>query len=363
MAYGDGSVSKKRRKDGRYQGSISLGGKRYYVYADTRAAVRQKLAALRAVGNTPQTPQTVADYLAEWLTDAAPHLKPRTLERYQGIVTHQLVPGVGSVLLRELEPRDVKRLYTDLSKTLAPQTVVHVHRVLHTALQAATREEVIRRNPAALVQPPRVPRREERALAPDEVVALLNAARGDRLEALYVLGVTTGMREGELLGLRWRDVDLAAGLLSVRMALVALPGELRLMETKTAGSRRAFPLAPFQVRALNRRRDIYNEERQMRGWAEHGIVFPRENGEPVHPTSFRRRFNQLVKRAGLGPHKPHELRHTAATLMHADGVPARIAADLLGHSRVGILLDRYSHSSPALLREAMDAMERRFGDG
>ena len=359
--YGDGSVGKTKRADGRYQGSITIAGKRRYVYAATRAQVRSKLAALRAEGAAPKAPQTVASYLAEWLTDAAPHLKPRTLERYQQIVTYQITPALGDVQLAALEPRDVKRLYTELSKTLAPQTVVHVHRVLHTALQAATREETIRRNPASLVQPPRVPRREERALPPDEVVALLNAARGDRLEALYILGVTTGMREGELLGLRWRDVDLDTGLLTVRYALVALPGELRIMETKTAGSRRAFPLAPFQVRALLRRRDIYNEERQMRGWTEHGIVFPRENGMPLHPTSFRRRFNQLVKAAGLPPHKPHELRHTAATLLHADGVPARIAADLLGHSRVGILLDRYTHTSPALLREAMAAMERRFG--
>lgn len=194
---------------------------------------------------------------------------------------------------------------------------------------------------AELVEAPRVPRREMVALAPEQARALLEAARGERLEALYVLAVTTGMRQGELLGLRWRDVDLDDRALAVRASLQRIRGGPICAEPKTAHSRRRITLTELALSALRRRRAAQIAERLAAGpeWTDEDLVFASHFGRPLHASYVLVGFHVLLRRAGLPRVRFHDLRHTAATLMLSRGVHPMIASEVLGHSTIAITLD------------------------
>jgi integrase len=237
--------------------------------------------------------------------------------------------------------------------------VRHLHAVLRRALGDAVRWGVLARNPAAVVAPPRAVRHEIRALTTDEARALLAACEGERLGALYVLALTTGMRRGELLALRWRDVDLVEGVLAVRSTLYRAEGRLVLAEPKTARARRLIHLAPEAVGALRRHREAQLEDRLRLGpaWDDQDLVFANELGRPVEAHNMiRRSFHPLLERAGLPRIRFHDLRHSTATLLLSSGVHPKVVSEILGHATIGITLDTYSHVLPAMHREAVGAM-------
>jgi integrase len=236
--------------------------------------------------------------------------------------------------------------------------------LLRRALGQAERWNVIPRNPAALVDPPRAERSEVDPLGPEEIDQLLAAAQGDPLEALYVLAVTTGLRQGELLGLRWQDVDLGAGSLAVRQQVQRTPGGWAFTEPKTAGSRRVVRLPRIAVDAVSRHRVDQVERRLAHGldWTDHDLVFPNSRGAPIERQNLARRsFKPLLARAGLPPIRFHDLRHTAATLLLAKGVHSKVVQERLGHSSIGVTMDVYSHVLPSIQNEAVDALDRHFG--
>jgi integrase len=242
----EGSIYK--RQDGRWVASVTLpGGTRKSFYGSTRAAVAQKLTVgLKAVQDglpVPSDQLKVGRYLQEWLQSAQPGVRPSTWRRYEQLLRVHALPAGGALPLSRLEPRHLQRLYADcLTAGLAPATVRQLHAVLRRALEQATRWGSVARNVAALVSAPRVHRYEMTPLTPDQARSLLDAAPGDRFAALYVLALTTGMRLGELLGLRWRDVELAHGMLQVRHTLLRLRDGLKLREPKTPQSRRRIAL-------------------------------------------------------------------------------------------------------------------------
>jgi len=216
------------------------------------------------------------------------------------------------------------------------------------------------RNVAELVTPPRAPRYEMQVLDVKQSRALLRAADGDRLEALYVLALTTGMRQGELLALRWRDVDFQSAALSVRGSLSRSSAGLTVVEPKTAGSRRHIPLGTIAVDALRRHRVSQAAERLLRGpgWMDNDLVFANEVGKPIEASNLRRRsFEPLLKKAGVPRIRFHDLRHSAATLLLSQGSHPKVVSERLGHSRVSITLDLYSHVTPTLQREAALAFD------
>ena len=392
---GEGNI--RQRSDGRWEARIRLpeGGGGKSIYARTRQEARAKLTeALREMDlGAPLVKDerlTVERYLADWLERKRADLRPRTHARYRELMAH-VTRAVGGLALTKLTPTRIDRLYSALQTPPATQaatqegengpvatqegagvalsstTVHHLHVTLRQALDDAQRLGLVARNVADQLKGPRMRQTEMHTLDLQQSRALLEAARGDRLEALYVLAITTGMREGELLALRWRDVDLDAGALQVRGTLVHLTGEgYHIGPPKTARSRRRLDIDPIAVGALRRHKARQAEEKLAAGawvWA-HGapapdLVFTNEIGGPLDGASILRYlFRPLLERAGLPSIRFHDLRHTAATLMLLTGVNVKIVSERLGHSSVGFTLDRYSHVLPGMQADAAAMLSR-----
>ena len=363
-ANGEGTIYK--RKDGRWTSRVSLpGGKRKDFFGKTRQEVAEKLveATKKRQENLPivDERQRVDQFLAAWLESIVPSVKPKTHVTYEGLVRLHAVPSIGKVALARLSPQHLQRLYGKrLDAGLSPQSVRHLHAVLHRALEQATRWNLVVRNVADLVTPPRAQRHEMKTFDPAQARLLLGAAKGDKLEAFYVLAVTTGMRLGELLALRWQDVDIEEGSIRVRGTLSRTSEGLVITEPKTHGSRRQVSLGEIAVEALRLHRVNQTAERLLGGsdWRDNGLVFANKVGRPIEDTHVRRRsFEPLLAKARLPRIRFHDLRHTAATLLLAQGIHPKIVSERLGHSRVGITLDLYSHVTPTMQREAAVAMD------
>jgi len=267
---------------------------------------------------------------------------------------------LGSVKLKALSPTHVRGLYKEKLSSLSPRTVRYIHVTLHKALKQAVSDGLIPRNATEAVKPPQVRREEIRPLTPEQVKMLLDAASGDRLEALYVLAVHTGLRQGELLGLKWDDIDLQARTLQVRRALITARGGPRLATPKTKGSRRRVSLTGVAAEALkgHLERQLAEIDRAGSLWQENGLVFASETGAPLDRRYLTsRRFKPLLKRAGLPHFRFHDLRHTCATLLLTQNVNPKVVSEMLGHSSIAITLDTYSHVLPNMQDSAARALE------
>lgn len=358
----EGSIA--RYADGRWVARVSLpDGRRRAYYARSREDAARKLAeALHGLNRGVVEPGgrlTVGEFAARWLEASRASVRLSTWATYERYLRIHVVPRIGRVPLVKLTPDELQRLYADLlDDGLNPMSVRHVHAILHRVLGQAVRWEAALRNVADLVDPPRAARSEMAVLSVAEVRQLLATAAVDRLEALYVLAATTGMRRGELLALRWKDVHLDRSKLAV-VATLQQEGGLSIAETKTAKSRRAVPLPALAVSALRRRKSIQATERLAAGsgWQEQGLVFTSTVGSLIQPGNLlRRSFYPLLERAKVPQIRFHDLRHTAATLMLSEGIHPKVASELLGHSTVGITLDLYSHVTESVASDAARRM-------
>jgi len=360
----EGSITK--RSDGRWMARITLeDGRRKSFYAKTRQEVARLLAeALRdqakglpIVGEK----QTLAQYLTNWLGTTRPTVRTGTFRRYEELTRVHIVPTLGAMPLARLGAQHLNALYAaKLGEGLSPTTVRYIHVTLHRALGQALRLGLVQRNVSELASPPRKRRRSMQVLSPEQARVFLDAAAGDPLEALYVVALTTGMRQGELLSLRWRDVDLEDGHVQVRASLSKTADGFVFSEPKTAQSRRKVALTGSAIAALRRHRVGQRERRLAAGpaWQDDDLVFPDALGVPFDAiTLLRREFLPLLARAGLPPIRFHDLRHTAATLMLLKGVHPKVVSEMLGHATISITLDLYSHVLPDMQREAVEAME------
>jgi integrase len=366
-ANAEGTIYK--RADGRWCASVTLGGgKRRSFYAATRGAVQGKLrAAKRAMDDglpVSSDRQKVGQFLSQWLTEVAqPTVRPSTYTLYRQLLSRHVIPTVGHLALAKLSPQDLTGLYANLSRRLAPRTVGHVHRVLHRALRDALHWGLVARNVCDAVSPPKVPRQEMHVLDPEQARALIAAADGDPLEALYILAVTAGLRQGELLALKWRDLDADAGRLTVCRSVRWMTGQGSVEgEPKTRSGRRSVLLAPLAVAALRRHRTRQTEQRLRAAfWDDLDLVFTNEVGRHIEATNLvRRSFRPLLERAELPAVRFHDLRHTAATLLLGQGVHAKIVSEMLGHSNIAITMDLYSHVTPTMQADAAAKMEALF---
>lgn len=369
---GNGEGSIYQREDGRWEARVSLDGKRRSVYGKTRREVQQKLAELKRqeeqgllVGSDRQT---LGAFLSDWLESTArPTIRPATYANYRVYVRNHIVPGLGHYQLGKLTPQHVQGWLNDLSAAgLAPKTVRDARAVLRRALNQAVKWSLVARNVAALVEPPKSARFEVAGLAPEDAQRLLAAVRGDRLEALYVLTLSCGLRQGEVLGLHWQDVDFERRELRVRLGLQRNGGRLRFVEPKTPQSRRVIALPEGVVAPLREHRKRQLEERLRAGdiWPERcvcgcsgGVVFTSEVGTPIDPRNLVRHFHRVRTRAGFPALRFHDLRHGCATLLLAKGTHPKLVQELLGHSRVSMTLDTYSHVTPVMRREVADTMD------
>jgi integrase len=363
----EGSIT--QRKDGRWEARISLGtGKRHALYGKTRREVQDKLkAALRALdGGQPPVPQreTLGQFLSRWLEDEVKRTRRyRTYESYCSLVRVHIDPALGRRKLALLGPREIQGFLNEKQDDgLSASTVKYLHAVLHRALGQAVRWGLAQRNAASLVTPPRVVREEVKVWTPEEARTFLNAIDGHRLEALYSVALAVGLRQGEALGLRWDDVDLAGATLTVRRQLQRVDGVFQLVETKTDRSRRTVALPTFAVAALRAHRSRQLEDRMLAGqdWQGDawGLVFMTRRGTPLDAKNVTHRFQDLLARLGLSRMRFHDLRHACASLMLAQGEHPRVVMETLGHSQISMTMNTYSHVIPALQREAASRMDR-----
>lgn len=307
-------------------------------------------------------PRTVGEWLSEWLTDikATDGTRPATLDRYRSVVEIHLRPALGRVGLRKLTPRDVQRYLTSLAGTRSPGTVAKVHAVLRSALSDAARFDLVERNVAKLVKVPSGQADERRVPTPEEIRQLLDAAAADRLSDAIVVALSLGVRRGELLGLRWEDVDLPGRTVHVARAVQRSGGELRVVEPKTRRSRRRLPLPLAAVQAFERQGAVQARERLAAGsaWDDQGWVFPSTIGTPLEPRNLERTFTRVRERAGLPWLHLHDLRHACGSYLIAQGVGLRTVMEILGHSTFRLTMDTYGHVLPGQMFEAAEAMDR-----
>ena len=365
---GEGTIT--RRKDGRWEARYIIetanGPKRKVLYGKTRAEVAGKLAKAVADRNGGLTYEggstTVSEYLQGWLTDAVRDtVRQRTYERYEQIVRVHLVPAWRRKKLKNLTPADVRRLYREkLDSGLAPRTVQYIHTTLHKALKQAVADGLIPRNVSEAVKSPRPAKKEIKPLSPDQARAFLQAACDDRFEALYVLAIHRGLREGELLGLKWDDLDLEHGTLAVRRTLSETKTGHRFEAPKN-GTGRNIKLTTGVVEALKRHRKRQLEERmRFAGLREdHGLIFPNQLGKTMNARNLSARsFKPLLAKAGLPRSvRLHDLRHTCATLLLSTNAHPKLVQELLGHADIAITLNTYSHVLPGMGDQAAAAME------
>jgi integrase len=381
-AKGDGIT---KRKDGRYMARYTVqtpdGPKRKTIYGSKYKDVEKKLNEARANADKGLVFDAdnlkAGEWMDSWLSDC---LKPlvgagkiaySTYVRTEGIVNNHLKPALGRRKLKDLTRAEIRRLYSEKSKTLSPRSVDYIHATLQMTLSQAVRDDLIPRNVAAGERPRSSRNRPEaKVLSPVQVKALLAAASGERNEALYVVAVHTGLRQGELLGLKWSDVDLEdAGKLSVRRSLKVTEDGLAFGPPKNNASRRSVPLNKTAVAALRAHRTRQNEERLqspavLGAWHDADLVFPNRVGGPTdHNNLYYREYKPLLERAGLASEgfTFHTLRHTFATALFARRQHPKVVQSLLGHSSITQTMDTYSHLMDGIGGDAVDGLDEAFG--
>lgn len=366
---GEGTIMK--RSDGRWQAQVSLpSGKRKTVYGKSRQEVASKLAdALQDLkkGILPANDrQTVEQYLTSWLGMVKHQVDASSSLAYR-FHMQRVIKAFGKVPLSKLTPDLLERFYAKkLDEGLAPTTVNTMHGVLHHALEDAVRLDIIPRNVTKRVKPPRFEPKPKNALTEEQAQVLLQAAKGERLEALYFFALSTGMREGELFALEWRDVDFARGEVHVRQGLQNTGHGYILDLPKTKRSRRTIAVNTAVLEVLREHRVRMDAERQVMGelWeSAHDFVFPNHFGRHKQPSVFlQKEFSRVRSRAGLPTtFKFHDLRHTFASLMLTRGVHVKVVSEMLGHADIGITLRIYGHVLPNMQRDAADMMSKILG--
>jgi integrase len=343
--------------EGRYVGAD---GRRHSVYGKTRREAQERLRAAlgdRDHGIRPASQQlSVGRFLADWIElSVRARVRPRTAESYASTVRLYIVPALGRIALAKLEPEHVRRMLADLAarQTLSATTLRYVRSVLRTALGQALREGKAVRNVATLVDAPAKGHRELRPLTRDQARAFLDGIRGDRLEALYVTALGTGLRQGELLALRWQDIDLERGELTVRHTLGRFTRELA--PTKTERSRRTLRLSHRVAEALATHRE------QQRVVPLSGLVFTSGAGAPLQSVNVTRDLQRHLARLGLPRQRFHDLRHAFATLAIEAGEDLGVVSRILGHTTFATTADIYAHLTPAMLDRAAERMDAILG--
>ena len=370
---GEGSIYQ-RERDGKWVAVLDFGwrdGKRVRktATAKTRREAADKLKELqRDLHNrlpVLNARRTLEDFLNQWIEEVViPTTRPRTVETYRGVVNTHLIPALGKRTLAQLRPQHVQRMVADKAASgLSARTVEIIWSVLYRALKVAVRWELVATNAAETVTPPRPQKKDVEVFAVDETRKVLDASEDVRNGVAFVLALTTGMRRGEVLGLRWSDIDTAAGTLRVSRSLQRIGKVLVVGEPKSDRSRRTVRLSKLAIKALERHRASQAVERLAAGpnWRDEGYVIATATGGPVEPRNLLRGWANLLVACELAPRALHVARHSAASLMLSEGVPLKTVQDTLGHSTMQLTADLYGHLMPGDDQRVADAMDRALG--
>jgi integrase len=333
---------------------------------ECEAALRQAIADQHDGTLARPSQRTIASFLVdEWLPAVKPKLRASTWASYRTNTNAHVVPVLGEVKLQGLTPVQLNLFYAHLLESgrrrgggLSPKTVRNIHVMLHRALKDAVRWGYLPRNVAVAVDPPVGRSAERHVWTPDQLGAFLEHVRADRLYALWLLVATTGMRRGELAGLRWVDINFANARVSPQRPRVVVDHAVEVSEPKTAKGRRALALDPATLAVLREHQTRQAEEKAVigAGYRHSGLVFTWPDGSPIHPDLMTRWFEQHSRAAGLPRIRLHDVRHSYASAALAAGVPAKVISERLGHATVGFTLDTYSHVLPGLDAAAAQAV-------
>lgn len=351
-------------------------GKRRQLWRTVKGTKRQaeellvELLHERDTGvDRPIGKMTVAAYLDRWMADYVyPSLAPKTAVSYRDIIRGHFVPALGAMDLVALRPTHIQALYSRLLRSgrvdgkggLSARTVQRYHQVLHAALRQAVRWQLLVRNPADAVEVPRASRRELRAVTPAQARRVMEAADETQFGSLVRLALLTGMRRGELMGLRWQDVDVERAHLRVQQTAQRIVGQgIVYRQPKTRLSRRSIALSVEAVAVLRAHRRRQAEARLLAGpaYQDNDLVFATGIGTPIEPGNLLRTWYRIVRVAGLPGLRIHDLRHAHATLMLGAGIHPKVVSERLGHASVNITLDTYSHVLPGLQAAAAEALD------
>lgn len=381
------------------RGHIAKKGKRYYavVYEGVDPATGKERRSWHAGGprrsdaeklltelvkrahdghTTPSERVTLGEYLTEkWLPIQRAQLRPSTFDSYRRNIENHVLPAVGRIPLHKLTPEDLDTFYARLLTEgrlngdgggLSPKTVRYIHLTIHKALKDALRKGSVVRNVAEAADPPKLSsqkRDEIKAWTAEQLRSFLDSIRNDRLYAAFHLASHTGMRRGEILGLRWSDVDLDNALVSVRQALISVAYEMQISDVKTSYGRRVIDLDEGTVAVIHGWRKVQAQERLASGgsYEDTGLVFGRPDGNWLHPDLFSQTFDRAVARSRLPVITLHDLRHTHATLLLKAGVPVKVVSERLGHSNPGFTMTVYQHVIPGMQAEAAAAFAELIG--
>lgn len=361
-----------RKSDNKWVGSITLeNGKRKVFYGKTQKEVQDKVHESlyeQQRGTLPTTSQqTVEHFITDWLENTHKRrIRPRTYERYREAIHLHIIPAIGRYQLQKLTPQQVQAFYAKEERNgLAPATIIYYHSVLHNALDTAVKWGFINRNVCDVVSPPRKKRFEIQPLNTAQVQTFLASLSGGKWEALFTLAIVTGLRRGEILALKWQDINFDTNTLQVRRLLSRVPTDTPNRqhvyveaEPKTQKSRRNVVIAPLAIVALKKHQMQQTEVRRQAGkdWLENDYVFCTSCGNHLGPNYVVDVLKKLLKQAGLPNIRFHDLRHSAASLLLSLGTHPKIVQELLGHTQISMTMDIYSHVLPGMQQEAMNKL-------
>lgn len=368
---GEGSIRK--RRDGRWEGRYTAGinpetGKQVFknVLGKTQAEVKEKLAKALAENQkldfTKQGKYNVAQWMDEWFENVCKiRVRPSSHQTYRGYIDRHIAPSIGKIPLEKLGAMDLQKLYRKLltdgrvartesrnqPKGLSAKTIRNINQVISSAMDFAVAQRILAENPCKAVALPKLEHKEMQTIPAAQLVAFLDEAKASGVYELYYIELATGLRRGELLGLKWEDIDLTAGVIRVRRQVSRIDGKIVEAPLKTKNACRTMTISPQAVEVLNAQKAKTNDE----------YVFPSPNGGPISPDSVNNMLKRVLKRAGILRVRFHDLRHTFATLALQNGVDIKTVSGMLGHFSAGFTLDTYAHVTTAAQKEAARTME------
>ena len=338
-------------------GDALYGKTRGEVAGKLNAAINDKNKGLPSLDDK----KTLEQFLRDWIKDVAkPRVRPRTFESYSCFIDYHIIPALGKSVLTKLTPQHVQQLLNEKSESgLAAETVRHIHSTLRCALNDAVRWGLVHRNVASLASPPKLEKRELHVFTIEQTNNLLEAVSNERLEIVFWIAIYLGLRRGEILALRWQDINFDSQTMHVCGTLQRVARSLQLTETKTESSRRTLPIPDVLLAKIKTHRSNQLQDRLKAGssWQEKDLVFTTKYGTPVEPRNLVRRFHEILKAAKLPKIRFHDLRHSCATLLLTKGVSMRTLMDVLGHSKISQTMDTYAHVLPETKREAINLMD------
>ena len=356
-----------QRKDGNWRAQITLEGNRLSFSAKTRREcqnwIKNTVNQIDEGLTYSNTKVTLEEYLENWLTSKKASVQQSTYIHYEQLSRTYINPNIGSKKLKDVRPENIQALYNRLQEEkVGVPTIEKVHIVLHSAFSQAAKMGILPRNPVSATIPPRPQVKEMLIFNDSQVSQMLVTAKGHRWEALYQLAVTTGMRQMEILGLKWTDLDWRRQSIRVERQLLRPKGEgaeVRFSRPKTKFARRSIALGSKTIDVLRTHYENQFVEIQKAGkkWQDNGLIFTTSNGTAIHPRNLLRNFKALLRDSGLSEIRFHDLRHTAASLMLNHGIPVIVVSRRLGHARASITLDVYGHLIPSMQSEAAKLMD------